>query len=112
MVDGIPLVFYTGGREASLAHVGIDTSACTTDLLGKKFAPKGGDYRTEMRRSYLATHWTDLLSQRRAILTCDCERTGCHRFQLAEFLKRCGAVYLGEIDKAEWSAHWLEVDRD
>lgn len=75
-------------------------------------------YKGEMRRSYrqqLPT-WEWLLSQSRAVLCCFCDLTRhpgrCHRLLLAEILKKCGAVYLGELDPGDSAnryAHWLDM---
>lgn len=75
-------------------------------------------YRDEMRISYrqqLPT-WKWLLSQSRAVLCCFCDLARhpgrCHRLLLAEILKKCGAVYLGELDPGDSAnryAHWLDM---
>ena len=60
-------------------------------------------YRDEMRLSYRNHYpaWEALLSRPRAVLCCFCDLVShagrCHRLLLRDILKKCGAVYLGEL---------------
>lgn len=72
-------------------------------------------YRDEMRLSYRNHYpaWEALLSRPRAVLCCFCDLVShpgrCHRLLLSEILKKCGAVYLGELSTVRNGTHWLDL---
>ena len=61
------------------------------------------EYRDEMLRSYreFRSEWERLLARDQITLVCFCTTRQCHRFLLAEYLVRLGAVYEGESPAEE-----------
>ena len=131
-----PLLFYTSRVDYD-GEDRLDISRETGCRLGIHFAPSwsilkpalalrdagreteeswqqyAAAYRSEMRALYAQQRdvWQKLLARRRAVLCCYCNLAAhpgrCHRLLLAEYLKKLGAVYLGEL--AERTAHWLDL---
>lgn len=78
-------------------------------------------YTEEMRDSYRkhGEAWQRLLERPRAVLCCYCDLAKhpgrCHRLLLAEMLRKCGAVYLGELPLAGYEranqlvGGWLDM---
>lgn len=55
-------------------------------------------FHGQMQESYKKNnHWSEFLHKEYAILICYCTKGFCHRFLVAEYLRACGAKYLGEF---------------
>lgn len=88
----------------------------------ESWAAYAAAYLAEMRRSYATARpaWDRLLSRPRAVLCCFCNLNvypgRCHRLLLADMLRKCGAVYLGEWcdrlsdeERSSQYRHWLDL---
>lgn len=88
----------------------------------ESWAEYAAAYLAEMRRSYTVARpaWDRLLARRRAVLCCFCNLVPnpgrCHRLLLADMLRKCGAVYLGEWndrlsdeERSSQFKHWLDL---